>query len=268
MIEPIPVVFESKDANVHGLFYKASGVKPLSTIVLCHGFPGNSTDVLGLGERLMEEGSSALAFNYRGTWESEGLFTFSHSLEDVVSAIRYVTSSVAAREFDVDPSNITVIGHSHGGGMALLGSLNDPEVRRVACTFGANPSEVVRMMQKSDEFRRAVLNGFEQDICDSGIRSPRAEELFAEISADMDKYDWVKHAGELSYKDILLIGGWRDQWCPIEHHILPLFRALQRHGAKQVQIEMFDVAHSTANIKSQMGDRIVSWLKRIPSQTR
>ena len=268
MKNPVPVVFESKDANVHGLFYKASGVKPLSTVVLCHGFPGNNTDVLGLGERLMKEGFSALAFNYRGTWESEGLFTFANSLEDVVSAIRYVTSSVAVREFDVDPSNITVIGHSHGGAMALLGSLNDPEVRRVACTFGANPSEASRMMQESDEFRREMLKGFDQDICDSGIRSPKAEELFAEIFADMDKYDLVKHAKVLSYKDILLIGGWRDQWCPIEHHILPLFRALQTCGAKQVQIEMFDVEHSFANIKSQVADRIVFWLRRTPSQTQ
>jgi hypothetical protein len=118
------------------------------------------------------------------------------------------------------------------------------------------------MMQESDEFKREVLIGFDQDISDSGIRSPKAEELFAEIFADMDKYDLVKHAEALSYKDILLIGAWRDQWCPIEHHILPLFRALQRHGAKQVQIEMFDVEHSFANIKSQVADRIVSWLRR------
>ena len=266
MKNPVPVVFESKDANVHGLFYKAFGVKPLATVVLCHGFPGNNTDVHGLGERLMKEGFSALFFNYRGTWESEGLFTFANSLEDALSAVRYVTSSVAVREFDVDPSNVTVIGHSYGGSIALLGSLNYPVVRRVVCTFGTNPSEVGRMMQESDEFRRAMLEGFDQDISDSGIRSPKAEELFAEIFADMDKYDLVKHAEALSYKDILLIGGWRDQWCPIEHHILPLFRALQRHGAKQVQIEMFDVAHSFANVKSQVADRIVSWLRRTPSQ--
>jgi dienelactone hydrolase len=267
MTEPIPVTFESKDANVHGLFYKAAGAGPFSTVVLCHGHPGNNKDVLGLGERLMKEGFSALAFNYRGTWESEGLFTFSHSLEDVVSAIHYVTSSVAVRKFDVDPSNIEVIGHSHGGAMALLGSLNNPKARRAVSTFGADPSQVGRMMQESDEFKRAMLEGFDQDNRDSGIRSPKADELFAELFGDMDKYDLIKHAEALSHKDILLIGGWRDQWCPIEHHILPLYRALQRHGARRVQIEMFDVEHSSANIKSQVADRIVSWLRRTPPQT-
>ncbi len=262
MIKPIPVVFESKDANIHGVFYKPHGVEPLPAVILCHGFPGNSTDVLGLGERLMKEGFSVLSFNYRGTWGSEGLLTNANSLEDVISAIRYVKSSYAVREFGVDPSGLTVIGYSFGGGMALLGSLEIPAARRVVCIAGGNLSEVGRMMQQSDEFRRAILKAVDQDICDSGLRGPKAEELFAEVFADMDKYDLVKHAEALSNKDILIIGGWRDQASPIEHHMLPLFRALQKHGARQVQIEIFDTDHSFANIRSQLADRIISWLKR------
>jgi dienelactone hydrolase len=97
MKKPVPVVFESNGANIHGLFYKASGVKPLPTVILCHGFPGNDTDVLGLGERLTTEGFSALAFNYRGTWGSKGLLMISNALEDVISAIRYVKSSSTVR---------------------------------------------------------------------------------------------------------------------------------------------------------------------------
>ena len=263
MIKPIPVVFESNDANIRGLFYKASGVGPLPTVTLCHGFPGNNSDVLGLGERLVKEGFNALGFNYRGTWGSEELLTNANSLEDVISAIRYVKSSFAVREYGVDPSSITVIGYSFGGGMALLGSLNDPAVRRVVYIAGGNLSEVGRMMQQSDEFRLTILKAVDQGISDSGFSSPPAEELFAEVFADMDKYDLVKHAEALSHKDILIIGGWHDQENTIEHHILPLFRALQKHGAKQVQIEIFDADHSFTNVKSQLADRIVSWLKRV-----
>jgi hypothetical protein len=127
---------------------------------------------------------------------------------------------------------------------------------------GGNLSEVGRMMQQSDEFRRAVLKMVDQCISESGFRGSKAEELFAEVFTDMDKYDLVKHAEALSHKDILIIGGWRDQENTIEHHILPLFRALQRYGAKQVQIEIFDTDHSFTNIRGQLADRIVSWLKR------
>ena len=264
MIKPTPVVFESKDANIHGFFYKASGVEPLPTVILCHGFPGNKTDVLGLGERLMEGGFNAFSFNYRGTWGSEGLFTISNSLEDVVSAICYVKSSFAVREFNVDLSSITIIGYSFGGGMALLGSLNDLTVRRVIYIAGGDLSEVGRMMQQNEGFRRAILKMIDQGTSESGFSSQSAEEGFGEVFANMGKYDLVKHAEALSNKDILIIGGWRDQENTVEHHILPLYRALQKHGAKQVQIEMFDSDHSFIDVRSQLADRIVSWLKRTP----
>jgi len=267
MKKSVPVVFESKGANIHGLFYKASGVESSPTVILCQGFPGNSTDVLGLGERLMEEGFSALAFNYHGTWGSEGQLTIKNSLEDVVSAIRYVKSSFAVQQFNVDPSNVTIIGYSFGGGMALLGSLNDPTLRRLVYIAGGNISEVGRMMKQSDEFRQAILKAVNQGIIDCGFCSSSAEELFAEVFADMDKYDLVKHAEALSSKDILIIGGWRDQENALEHHTLPLYRALQRHGAKQVQIKIFDTDHSFTNVRSQLADRIASWLKRTHPKT-
>jgi pimeloyl-ACP methyl ester carboxylesterase len=265
MEKPVPVVFESKGTNIRGLFYRASGAEPLPTVVLCHGFPGNSTDVLGLGGRLMKSGFNALAFNYRGTWGSEGMFTMANSLEDVVAAIHYVKSTVAIGEFNVDPSGIALIGASFGGGLALLGSLSDPAARRVVYIAGGNFGELGRMIQQSNDLKRAIEKGIDQDILNSGFTAPRAEQLINEILEDVGKYNLVKHAEALSCKDIFLIGGWRDQTNDIEHHILPLFRALQRHEAKQVQIEIFDSDHSFSNVRSQLADSILSWLRRTPT---
>jgi dienelactone hydrolase len=260
--KPVPVVFMSDNSKIRGLFYKASGAGPFPTAILCHGFPGNNTDVLGLGQRLMKEGFNAFPFNYRGTWGSEGVLTNGNSLEDVVSAIGYVKSSFAIREFNVDSSSIAVIGYSYGGGMALLGSLNDAAIRKVIYIAGGDLSEVGRMTQKSDEYKQAIEKAIDQSIRDSSFRAPKAKELLAETLLDTDKYDLVKHAKALSCKDILIIGGWHDQENTIERHILPLFRALQKHGAKQVQIQIFDTDHSFANVKDQLAEKIVSWLKR------
>jgi len=268
MKKPIPVTFESKGAKIHAIFYQAHGSEPLPTAILCPGFPGNDGDLFGLGERLTEEGFNALAFNYRGTWGSEGLFTIANSLEDVISAIRYVKSSSTFREFNVDASGITVIGYSLGGGMALLGSLSDLAVRRVVYIAGRDLSELGRMMRQDGEYRRYYLKMIDQGISQSGFNSPSAEEGFSEVFVHMDKYDLVKHAEALSQKDILIIGGWRDQGNAIEHHILPLFRALQRHGTKQLQIEIFDTDHSFTSVESQLIDKIVYWLKGTPSKIR
>ncbi|HVO74635.1 MAG TPA: hypothetical protein VMT35_11475, partial [Ignavibacteriaceae bacterium] len=102
----------------------------------------------------------------------------------------------------------------------------------------------------------------EQGISSSGFNSLNAKDMFADVLMDMDKYDLVKHAEQLSYKDIFLIGGWNDQANTIEHHIIPLYRALQIHGAEQLEIEVFDADHSFKNVRDQLTRKVVSWLKR------
>jgi pimeloyl-ACP methyl ester carboxylesterase len=266
MDNPASIIFESKGAKIRGLLYGACGTEPLPTVVMCHGFPGGNKDVLGLGEKLAKKGISSLVFNYRGTWGSEGLFTISNSVEDVVSATSYLKSGSITRKLNVDRSSITVLGWSYGGSVALLGSLNDIAIKSVVYIAGGNLSEVGRMMQQSNEFKQAILKMIDQSISESNFSSPLAEKLFDEVFADMNRYDLVKHAEALSSKQILLIGGWRDQENKIEHHMLPLIRALQKYKAPQVKIEMFDTDHSFTNVKTQLADKIVSWIKGTPSK--
>jgi dienelactone hydrolase len=259
------VTFKSKGAAVHAMFYRAPETEPSPTVILCQGFPGNNADVLGLGGILMKEGFNALVFNYRGTWGSEGRFTNANSLEDVIAAVRYARSTAAVEEFNIDPSSIALAGYSYGGGMALLGSLSDPAIRRIVAIAGGNLGEAARMIQHDAELRRALEEDMDHDISVSGFKAQSAKEFSAEILADGDKYDLVQHAQPLSRKDILIIAGWRDQMADIEHHILPFIRALQKHKARQVQMEIFDTDHSFMKVRSQLADRIVTWLKRTPS---
>jgi uncharacterized protein len=258
----IPITFESQGAAIGGLFYQASGKHQSPTVILCPGFPGNNTDVLGLGASLWKEGINVLFFNYRGTWGSEGILSIPNSLEDVTAAIRYVKSDRAIRTLNIDTMDITIIGYSFGGGLALLASLTDTTIRKVIDIAGGDLAEVARMMQSSAEYNRSIENLLEQGISSSGFKSLNAKEMFTDVFMDMDKYDLVKHAEPLYHKKILLISGWSDQANSLERHILPLFRALQRYGANQLEIEVFSTDHSFKNVQDQLTKRILAWLKK------
>jgi len=260
--KPIPITFESRGTVIRGLFYQASAKGQFPTVILCPGFPGNNTDVLALGASLSKQGINALLFNYRGTWGSEGILSIPNSLEDVIAAIRYVKSDRAVRPFNIDTTDIVIIGYSFGGGLALLASLSDTTMRRVIDVAGGDLAEVARMMQTRAEYKRSIENLLEEGISSSGFKSLSAREMFTDVFMDSDKYDLVKHAEALSHKDILLISGWNDQANTLERHILPLFRALQRHGAKQLEIEVFSTDHSFKNVRDGLTQRILSWLKR------
>jgi pimeloyl-ACP methyl ester carboxylesterase len=260
--QPIPLTFKSQGDLIHGLFYKVPGNGVFSTVILCPGFPGSGTDVLGLGSGLMQEGINALVFNYRGTWGSGGTLTIPNSLEDIASAIRYAKSDFAVRTFNIDTSNIAIIGYSFGGGIALLGSLRDTTVERVVDIAGGDLSEVARMMQADADYKRDVEDLLEEGISSSGFNSLNAKDMFTDVLMDMDKYDLVKHAEQLSHKNILFISGWSDQVNIMERHILPLFRALQKHGARQLEIEVFSTDHSFKNVRDQLMQTILAWLKK------
>jgi dienelactone hydrolase len=260
--KPIPITFKSQDSLLHGLFYQAYGNGKFPTVILCQGFPGNNTDVLGLGVNLRKQAMNALVFNYRGTWGSEGILSITNSFEDVISAIRYVKSGQAVQTFNIDTTNIAIIGYSFGGGLALLASITDTTVKRVIDIAGGDLAEVARTMQTSENYKKSIEDLLEQGISSCSFISVNPKEMFNDVLMDMDKYDLVRHAQQLSCKNILLIGGWNDQMNTLEQHILPLYRALQQHETGQLEIEVFPTDHSFRNVKDLLTQKILEWLKK------
>jgi len=86
-MKPVPISFEIDNSALKGWFFPARGKGPFPTAVLLHGFPGNDRDVLGLGGALMKAGMNAVAFNYRGTWGSQGLYIAGNSLQDTYATL-------------------------------------------------------------------------------------------------------------------------------------------------------------------------------------
>jgi dipeptidyl aminopeptidase/acylaminoacyl peptidase len=210
----------------------------------------------------MKEEINVLFFNYRGTWGSEGMLTIPNSLEDVISAVHYAKCSSAIQIFNIDTSDLTIIGYSFGGGMALLGSLSDTAITRVVNIAGGDLSEVARTMQNNVEYKLSIENLLEQGITSSGFKSLNGKDMFTDVYKDIDKYNLVRYSKSLSSKDILLIGGWDDQVNAIEYHLLPLYRALKKYGTKQLKIEIFATDHSFMNVRNQLTQIIISWIKR------
>jgi pimeloyl-ACP methyl ester carboxylesterase len=113
-------------------------VSPRPAIVVVHGFKGFKDWGLwpSLAQRMARAGFSAVCFNLSGSGvddtgefvypERFGHNTFSAELQD----LRRVTDALAAGELGVaPPTRIGLLGHSRGGGMAVLHASGDPRVR-------------------------------------------------------------------------------------------------------------------------------------------
>ena len=102
---------------------------PHPTVILCHGIPGtnNNDDV---AQCLRRMGCVVIRPYHRGAWGSEGIYSFSHCIEDAIALARWAREEVA-KAYDIDPKNIFLAGHSNGGNTVLNAARYLPFLRGV-----------------------------------------------------------------------------------------------------------------------------------------
>jgi pimeloyl-ACP methyl ester carboxylesterase len=256
------ITFDSDGDTIHGWFYRSEGEGFSPTVILLHGYPGRDRLVFELGDSLTKKGVNALTFSVSGTWQSEGIFTPESSLENVKSAIDFLKLQQTIERLAIDTAEISLIGYSYGGGMALLGSLYDESVRKVCSIGGGDLSVVARMIEKNPDFRKSHQEFLDECMADPTVSRGMGGKASHEwLLEQKDEYDLQKFADTLAKKDILLLGGWRDDTIMVEDHILPLYRSLQKNGAESLKIHIFDTDHSFDNVKTELFSKIITWLK-------
>jgi pimeloyl-ACP methyl ester carboxylesterase len=132
MDKPTPFTLQvDQNRSLDGLVHSGSRPGPRPTIVVCHGFKG----FMGWGffpalaELLSERGFTVVGFNFTGNGMQPGdelvtnheafqTATFSQDLEDLLALLSALGDSVAEGLVDLD--RVGLLGHSRGGGAAIL----------------------------------------------------------------------------------------------------------------------------------------------------
>jgi len=259
-VGPVEVDLISNGNRLNADIYPTSsdGIHP--TLIFMHGFPGGDGDPRGFSNQLSAKGINILVFNYQGTWGSEGTYSIESSMEDVGSAIEFLKTPDIIEKFGIDTCNIVVGGWSYGGAIALTSAIYNPDVKRIISLAGADESVFGRLLQSDPDFYNMMYQMFESVVFPKGATKCDLNLLFKTWLKNIDNYDQVKHADALIDRDILFVGGWRDQNIVIEYHILPLYRKLQELKAKKVEIKVFDTDHNFSNVKEELVETLSNWI--------
>ena len=117
----------SGNSQIAGLIYSANGLQKHPTLLLLHGYPGNERN-LDIAQIVRSHGWNVIYFNYRGSWGSQGKFSFKNSVEDVVNVVAFCNKYQDSLK--IDTSNIVLFGHSMGGWVVLKALQELPTIKK------------------------------------------------------------------------------------------------------------------------------------------
>jgi len=254
-----PVTFDSHGALVNGVLLIAQGPGPHPAVLLLHGFPGNERN-FDLAQVCRRAGWNVLVFHYRGCWGSQGDYSFAHVLEDVDAALGFLRAVSSQELYRVDTSSIVLVGHSMGGFAALMTAASDVQVRAVASISGANWALLARALENKVPGYQSLNAMFDEAL--TRLRGTTAEALVDEIIDAGERWDLLRQAKALVDRSVLLVAACRDEGLPVDLHHMPLVRALEAGGARDLTQVVMDSDHSYNDRRIALARTVLTWLER------
>jgi acetyl esterase/lipase len=229
------VVFHSHGSKLLGGFYRGAGVGPRPTAILLHGVPGVEKN-LDIAYTLRDMGWNCLYFQYRGSWGSEGNYSFDGALDDVAAATDW-----ALEHPSVDRERLAIVGNSFGGYLAFSASAADVRYKAtVSISPLVDPTTVDVPAELFDEFA----------IMLSGVSGE-------ELKAQWDALPAVQTMSEaLGSKAILLITADDDELFPPSD-----YEALAADIKSIVWERIPGADHVFSTARKQLVSMTVTWLQ-------
>ncbi len=250
------IIMNSHRSDLYGIMYRARGKGAHPTAVILHGFPGHERN-FDIGQTLCRAGWNSLIFHYRGSWGSEGTFSFQHVLQDVGAALSFLRGKRKARRLGVDIDRIVLIGHSMGAWAALLTGLIDENLKDICAIAPFNFSQLGRFAR--DNLSRKLI---ERDLKEMirPLKGITVDDIYDEIWEAGDDFDISLRCSYLKDKRVLLVGAERDTVSLPEFHHQPVLEALK--GNQQVDLTdvMIDSDHSFTDRRITLSRAILEWL--------
>lgn len=245
----------SHGSRMNAVLFLASGGQPHPTVLLLHGFPGNEKN-LDLAYVLQRAGWNVLFPNYRGSWGSDGKFSFSNALEDTRSAVAFLRDAANVAKYRIDPNRIVLFGHSMGGFMAAYTTAHDPKVYAVVMMAAWNIGPSV-----SNPATPAGMGIFES--ASPRLAGSTPDGLLAEAKSHAADWNYVSYAEQLKTRPVLVLEA--KDGNTAENHAL--VEALGKAGSTQVTEKYWETNHVFSDRRIAVQEALLEWLAKLPPLT-
>ena len=250
----------SGGAQMNAMVYVPAGKGPHPVAVLLHGFPGNEQN-LDLAQSLRRAGWAVVTFHYRGSWGSEGTFTFDGAIEDTAAAIAWVRSPQAAQHSRFDPKRIVVIGHSMGGFMAAQRCAADETLLGCVLLAPWDLSFDARLLSKATQAERERSATKDFADVEGRLAGMNSHQVVETLMKDGNKWKLAEFAPNIAKRPALIVLATRDA---DDDKALDLLPALKAQHPKSLRVETFDSDHGFNDHRIALQSLVLEWLATLP----
>jgi len=234
----------SAGSMLQGFIYKANGSQNHPTMLLLHGYPGNERN-LDLAQVARARGWNVIYFDYRGSWASQGVFSFKHCVEDVVNVVSWCKKY--SDSFHIDTGNIVLFGHSMGGWVCLKALAQLPGVKK---GFALSTWDIAGSTAKG----KGDLKVIAKNAGSYFVLNATPAEQFGPVVNNPGYYDLRNDAKALANKQIIMLD---------EHNFnKPIANAIQQENSVYFDYEVWPTDHPFTNKRVALIKKVLAFISK------
>ena len=190
----------SGNSQIAGLIYNANGLQKHPTLLLLHGYPGNERN-LDIAQVVRSRGWNVIYFDYRGSWGSQGKFSFKNCVEDVVNVVSFCNKY--RDSLKIDTSNIVLFGHSMGGWVCLKALQELPTIKK---GFVLSTWDIAKDFKNVSNEKEMLSIANDPNIAGKYfVLNTSLKDLYTPVLQDKTYFNLLNDAKSLGDKQIIMI---------------------------------------------------------------
>ena len=239
----------SGNSQIAGLIYNANGLQKHPTLLLLHGYPGNERN-LDIAQVVRSRGWNVIYFDYRGSWGSQGKFSFKNCVEDVVNVVAFCNKYQDSLK--IDTSNIVLFGHSMGGWVCLKALQELPTIKKGFALSTWNIGNDYKNVSNEKEMLRLANDpntGGKYFVLNASLK-----DLYTPVLQDKTYFNLLNDTKSLSDKQIIMID---------EHEKnSQLAEKIKESNKSYFDYSVWQTDHSFTNKRVSLINKVLAFLEK------
>ncbi len=243
----IELAIPSDNSLLQGFMYKANGAQKHPTLLLLHGYPGNERN-LDLAQVVRLHGWNVIYFNYRGSWASQGEFSFKNCVQDVVNVVDFCKKYQDSLQ--IDTSNIVLFGHSMGGWICLKALQQLPGIKKgFALSTWDIYGDFKNVKSEQDIVSKVKKEGNEYFVLNTPVKK-----IFSPVLNSPSYFNLANDAKALAGKQIIMLD---------EHSLnRKIADAIKSENKTYFEYQVWQTDHPFTNKRVSLMNMVLAFLDR------